>query len=300
MAKEYDHKKSWQDRQRKKEEGQLIDLGSVRKLGEDEFKKMVEEAPPEGMVATAMTMSMKNLLENMLEANPSEEGQIAVMRHVIGGIEHFKTEFGKIREPLARAQALHQFVDNAIIEDRKDKPNDWAMVTCKAACSNCCHIQVSINEEEAMLLLAADFEKPVGLDWALIQEQAAFRGTEVEYARLGKAKNKCPFLSDTGLCQAYEFRPASCRKYHVANDPADCDAETSKGTMVLGVKQIELAASAMMDLDHTKIGTLAEMLIQAKGKMPMVHCYNCQRDTPTAEQDCTVCGLSKGSRGRTP
>lgn len=301
MANHIDHsaRKRWEDKVKKKQEKDNH-MVEVKTVSPEEFQKIIATHPPEDMVATAMTMSLKNQMELMLENNPTQEGQIKVMKHVIGGIDHFKTEFRKVREPLARAQALHNFIDTEIVADKKKLPKDWAMVTCKAGCSNCCHIQVTVNEEEAMLLLADAYEKDIEIDWGRVEAQAAFKGSELAYARLGKANNRCVFLGIDGLCKTYEHRPAACRKYHVANDPADCNAETSKGTMVLAVKSIEFAASGMMDMDHSKVGTMAEMLKQAKSKMPMVHCNYCQKETPTAEQDCTVCGLSKGSRGVVP
>lgn len=290
---DHDQRNRWERRQSEREDRMQKNIDIMGKPP----TRTLPELENDEMTAVAMTSSLQKIIQSAIEGESTLEAQANMFEHFIGGISFYKERFLKINEPLNRAHSMQQMVDAGVKIDAEKRKEIWAEVTCKAGCSACCHIQVSVNLEEAMLLLAYAFEKEIKLDWELIAKQAEQQKLpEPEYIKKSKADRKCGFLTDAGLCGVYEHRPASCRKYFVANDPKDCDVDLnpSKQTKVLALPSAELIVSGMMDIDHKKIGFLPEMLIKAKELMTMQHCNWCQKTTPTIETDCTVCGLSKG------
>lgn len=285
---DFEHLNRWARRQKKKEEKYNMSLETPEM---PPFK--FEPENRDGYVAVAMTASLRNMISQYTDGQP-EHKQMGILRAIVDGIAHFKDAFSKIREPIARAYNAHRVVDEGMEFEKKKSPELFKDVSCKAGCTHCCHLSVSTNEEEAVLLLADCFERNISIDWSRIEKQASIGDNDIEYlTKLTKDENRCEFLGEDKLCKVYEHRPNSCRKYLVKNDPADCNTDTRKGTIVLALKGVELAASGLMDIDHSKVGTLPQMLLRARDKMKMQHCNYCQKSTLTAEGDCTVCGLSK-------
>lgn len=288
---DHDGRNRWERRQADREESMQKNLEIMQK---PPTLNLPEE---DGMTQVAMTASLQKLIQASLEGEPTLEKQAQVFEHFIGGIDHYKKLFSKVNRPLDRAHSMQRMVDEVVRVDTEKRKEIWSEVTCKAGCSACCHIQVSVNLEEAMLLVGHAFEKGIELDWELTARQAELqKKPEPEYIKEPKAERRCGFLTNAGMCGVYEHRPASCRKYFVANDPKDCDVDLNptKETKVLALAEAELITSGMMDIDHKKIGYLPEMLLQAKEIMHMQHCNWCQKSTPTIETDCITCGLSKG------
>lgn len=77
--------------------------------------------------------------------------------------------------------------------------------TCGKGCSHCCRMDVQITTFEAEYIAMS-----TGIPHA--PSTALTRGHDRE----------CPFLSSSGECAIYDFRPLFCRTYHSLSTPALC------------------------------------------------------------------------------
>lgn len=217
---------------------------------------------------TALTASLKKMIDRDVEnAGDNLPRLEKVLTHYEKGIEFYKNQFKKIPKPIDRAHAVHMHLERSFKEMRAKNPGVENEISCKAGCTYCCHNPVVMNEEEAHLLLAWVDHIKFEIDWDRVAKQAAFEGDDHAYFLQPKSESRCVFLGEDNLCKVYEHRPASCRKYFVRSKPEDCDDRVGlQKVEVLADTQAELATSGFMDIDHSKVGLLPKMLLQAKEK----------------------------------
>lgn len=101
------------------------------------------------------------------------------------------------------------------------------VAACKAGCSHCCNIAVSISETEAQMLSKASGRKHAkNPQRSVIASKESFEGD----AWLDKRDENvdihygvpCPFLSE-GKCSQYANRPIACRQqFSMAKDDTPC------------------------------------------------------------------------------
>lgn len=242
---------------------------------------------------TALTSSLKKMIDRDVMNNPNREKAEKAFHYYENGIEFYKKQFEKIPDPISRAYTMQIKVDETL---NKLKQNPaFKEVKCQKGCAHCCYNPVVANVEEAQLLLMFCEEEKITIDWERVMKQAKFVGNDHEYFLQPKSESRCVFLDpETNSCRAYKFRPASCRKYFVGSDPSTCDdREGTQEVAVLADMDAELIVSGFMDVNHDNVGLLPKMLMRAQADRP-AHCNHCQKTTETKEWDCKDCGLSKG------
>jgi len=79
-------------------------------------------------------------------------------------------------------------------------------VTCKANCSNCCHVKVSVFEEEVQNILSLG----VYIDLDKLEKQ------NTDWPN---SDHTCVFIKD-GNCSIHDYKPLSCVS-HIVNTPSD-------------------------------------------------------------------------------
>lgn len=134
----------------------------------------------------------------------------------------------------------------------KRKQNGELPPSCSAGCTACCHIQVTLTDSEAEVLVKYLREKDVKLDRELVLYQAENGKDSLSHVKLPYEKRACPILAEDGSCRAYEARPLVCRKYMVASPPWMCDMRLSEHSAIIVVPGAEGAVSAMMALEAKK------------------------------------------------
>jgi Fe-S-cluster containining protein len=154
-----------------------------------------------------------------------------------------------------RAAALHQLMDREL-KAAVDLP-----VQCHRGCSGCCHYEVEITRDEAVVLrdlVLGGFP----IDHDRLERQAARARKSPEWLRFGHPDNRCVFLTQEGACGIYEDRPAICRKHLVVTPVAAC---TTPGATVAPVQLLlaEILLSAELSLVGDGFGSLPRMLAEA-------------------------------------
>lgn len=77
---------------------------------------------------------------------------------------------------------------------------------CSAGCSYCCNIKVDMTYIEACYI-----EEKTGIE---VNDKG--KRTMVE--------KRCAFLSNSGTCSIYEYRPYKCRTFHTIDHPKYCES----------------------------------------------------------------------------
>lgn len=90
---------------------------------------------------------------------------------------------------------------------------------CRAGCTDCCHIILTMTYAEAAVVLLTDEGRRAfeANRERLVRLSNLFysRSEETKVAPWAKRKEPCPFLGDDGRCVVYERRPFNCRT-HIA------------------------------------------------------------------------------------
>lgn len=76
---------------------------------------------------------------------------------------------------------------------------------CKKGCAHCCKFDVNISRFEA--------------EYIAINTNSSL---EIGISKSFNNVSECPFLTHTGVCSIYEFRPFNCRTLHTLDDPNLC------------------------------------------------------------------------------
>lgn len=102
---------------------------------------------------------------------------------------------------------------------------------CRAGCSSCCYLAVSVTPPEA-ILMAEHLRETLALDAFELKRArvAAFsrRVSEMTLEGRARARVPCALLGDDGACTIYPVRPLGCRGWTSFNR-ADCDAALAAG-----------------------------------------------------------------------
>ena len=112
-------------------------------------------------------------------------------------------------------------------------------------CTACCHTQVSVTSEEA-LLLTQRVLNGVEVDPVLLMKQAATGDkSDKDFNKLPYEDKRCVFLDQKGACRVYEDRPSVCRKNSVLGDASQCSpSETRQQLRLVKTQQADMAIYA--------------------------------------------------------
>ena len=222
---------------------------------------MIEQEPR----PTSMTASLKGLLEVHIDLMKTDQEKNAYIDNVEEALNHYKSQFQTMPAGKVRAHSVNSFIDELIEESRSRRP-EFKSIVCQKGCAHCCHNTVVATEDEVDLLIYRMEQDKITIDLDLLKRQAEFEGNDSEWFHQPKSENRCVFLDESNSCRVYEHRPASCRKYFVITEPSQCDDRVgSQKVGVVADMQAELAYSAMMDIDHSKVDALPRVLFKRLG-----------------------------------
>ena len=140
-------------------------------------------------------------------------------------------------EALRKLKRLYEKFGNAL------KPIS-GVVSCKAGCSQCCHLLVLTSQLEAEMMKdyisayyspmkLAEFKEKIREHKDLLSSLTVFsngRFSEESTQAYLSSKLPCAFLNENDCCSIYEARPFICRKYLVFDNPEICANPFNKTT----------------------------------------------------------------------
>jgi Fe-S-cluster containining protein len=221
------------------------DLG----IGIDDLPKTLRDKAMKGEpIGIPGTSTFVDFIAQTEEFNPA----LAVL-----GMKAFRASFRTTFESLEcypkgveRGERALTEVNKKIAQGlSKRKQNGDPPPTCKSGCSACCHIQVTLTDSEADVLVRHLREKDVKLDRSLVLHQFEHGRDNLAHVKMPYEKRACPILGEDGNCRAYEARPLVCRKYMVATPAWMCDMRLSEASGIIVAPGAEGAVSAMMALE---------------------------------------------------
>lgn len=164
------------------------------------------------------------------------------------------------------AMVIHAGVDRLISARQSNPQYEPDKITCRKGCAHCCSQIVSCSAIEAALLVQVARKKNMALDTAKLQRQSGRNdATWLEQTAEDRA---CIFLGADNLCQVYEDRPASCRKYFAISEPSLCDISANRGGDVQVWFDVysEILTSAMFTAGQ--VGFLPDLLLAELRRRP--------------------------------
>lgn len=113
--------------------------------------------------------------------------------------------------------------------------------SCKPGCNHCCSRAISITIAEAVIIREYLIKKK---KWSLVEKKAS----ELEKLSLSLDPRtwftmnlKCPVLnSETGLCEAYEVRPAACSTHFAVSNASSCDPWSTEAVEYVPVDMVDM------------------------------------------------------------
>jgi Fe-S-cluster containining protein len=215
---------------------------------------------------TATPAEASHPLDFVSHPTPQLRSVIAAQESVLGAADFqellgaIRSTFGKYTARLAefsagadRARARHTMMD------REVHAAAHVQVSCGKGCAGCCHYEVEVTPDEAVLLREV-VQRGVPVDRDRLELQARRERQSVEWLRFWSPENRCVFLGADGACQIYEHRPSICRKHVVTSPVAAC---TTAGAAVAPVQILlaEILLSAALSLNGSAGGSLPKMLL---------------------------------------
>jgi Fe-S-cluster containining protein len=173
----------------------------------------------------------------------------------------------------ARAAFVNSRVSADMRESEKVHAANGRSVSCKAGCSACCHIQVSVTSEDAENILETVIAAQVPVSASRLSAQLALEREHgedsAEMQRIPFTQRACIFLQNDGMCGVYVVRPPRCRAYAVVSPAEDCDTSENFNALVRNVvsykAQFWISAQSNLGL---AVGSMAKMFhaaIRARG-----------------------------------
>lgn len=140
------------------------------------------------------------------------------------------------------------------MEERLQQTSNAPEVKCAKGCHFCCHMNVDVGAQEAMLITLRHKDK---IDYDYLNKQVGYDRTT--WRNLPPENRTCVFLKN-GECSIYQDRPFACRKYF-SSTPHLC-GDINGTTEVVADTMAECVASGMFAVVES--GGMAEMLIKYK------------------------------------
>lgn len=190
-------------------------------------------------------IKVTNELGMFLMQNPNYMRKPELINGILDEVTASKERYDKLFKQ-NRLDAFRQVVrdmDELIEEIPTDRQYS---VSCKKGCNFCCHFNVDIYFEEAMLIKEYCDQHGIVIDKDYLKEQLTYEKEEIGFSPTHAA---CVFLKE-GMCSIYEARPIACRKYFVATPAEQCDiVKYPPPHRVAGIvdKDVEILVSGLLD-----------------------------------------------------
>lgn len=163
-----------------------------------------------------------------------------------------------ISDSLIRAKLIHAIVDE-FNKDTFAHSLVAQLCPCKKGCTDCCHTQASITNEEADLLVSK-IHDGLEIDEKRLKIQMEAKNDSTAFFKIKFEDRKCIFLSQDGSCSVYEDRPSVCRTNAVIGDASQCNTRDSvQKTRLVKTPKSDIAIYALFEKAESA-GTLPFMI----------------------------------------
>ena len=207
-----------------------------------------------------VTRSLRSLVLSYEQTLGNDEF-VNLLDHIGELLVQAKTQLGQLTPGRERAREIHARVEREI-DSVEPVPT-----TCKKGCAACCHLEVEITNEEA-LVLSDLIVKGHHVDFNRLAAQANRRHQDSAWKTRVSEDNRCVFLGSDNACSVYESRPATCRRHSVVSPVEFCE-DPSKDPEVRHIPKVDILMSALMSLKGVQFGSLSRMVATELQKRPL-------------------------------
>jgi Fe-S-cluster containining protein len=138
-----------------------------------------------------------------------------------------------------------------------------AQVTCHKGCSFCCHLNVEITEDDAVVALEGVNLLQYKIDEDHLSKLSKREKRDERWLKGVVPDNRCIFLDENGACGIYLYRPTICRKVIVTNEPKECFDIDGK-VLPVYMPKAEIILSAALNLPDNNVASMAIMVAEKR------------------------------------
>lgn len=130
--------------------------------------------------------------------------------------------------------------------------------SCQKGCGACCHLEVEITRDDAVIL-ADSIAQGMVVDYSRLRELSSRVRLDKAWEQGYVSSNRCVFLGADNACRNYENRPAVCRKHSVVSPLMECEKVGGHPIPKL-MPLAEIILSAAANQIGNEFGALPKML----------------------------------------
>lgn len=198
-----------------------------------------------------MTPHLKSILAQYKDILSSDE-LLSFKNEVDRLLNHYLVILSEFPAGVERGKKVH-----ALIEEQ-EQLSSHIKTSCQRGCGACCHLEVEITLDDAMVL-AKSLEDGVDIDRAQLRSLSVRERLDSAWTRGVVISNRCVFLGADSACRNYENRPTVCRKHSVISPAIECEKVGGQPVPKL-IPMAEIIMSAAINLPDNQYGSLAKML----------------------------------------
>ena len=209
------------------------------------------EEGPLGFVAVSTPRFRESIARQ--QATLSSEEFSAFILAIRSVFETYSAKLSAYEPGVERGTALHKIMDETT------KTAAHVKVSCCKGCSGCCHYEVEITNDEAVVL-ASIVRGGLAIDASQLSNQAARERRAPAWSDVLHPSNRCVFLGEDNACRVYESRPSVCRRMLVTS-PAEACSKPGQPVTPVEILLAEILLSAALSLAGSSFGSLSKMLL---------------------------------------
>ncbi|MFM6927287.1 MAG: YkgJ family cysteine cluster protein [Bdellovibrio sp.] len=198
-----------------------------------------------------MTPQLKSILKQYKDILSCQE-LISLENEVDRLLKHYLGILAELPAGVERGQKVY-----ALIEEQ-EQLSSHIKTSCQRGCGACCHLEVEITLDDAMVL-AKSLESGIEIDYSQLRSLSLRDRLDSRWAQGVVGSNRCVFLGTDNACRNYENRPTVCRKHSVISPAIECEKIGGQPRPKL-IPMAEIIMSAAINLPGNQYGSLSKML----------------------------------------
>ncbi len=160
------------------------------------------------------TPQLRSLLANYKDLLAEDEF-LSFEREVERLLAYYGEMLAQLSPGEERGRKVHALINE------QEQLSSHIKTTCQKGCGACCHLEVEITRDDAVIL-ANSLAAGLDVDFARLRELSLRERLDSAWAQGWVAGNRCVFLGADNACRNYENRPSVCRKHSVVSPAIEC------------------------------------------------------------------------------
>lgn len=200
------------------------------------------------MKKTALLQSLLGQYQSLL----AEDEYLSFAREVERLLQHYSDLLSAYPPGAERGRLVQALIDE------QEQLSSHIKTTCKKGCGFCCHLEVEITYDDAMVLLES-LRAGVSVNLERLASLSQRQRLDDEWKKGAVESNRCVFLGADNACRNYANRPTVCRKHSVVSAVEEC-ARLGGNPVPKLMPMAEIIMSAAINQPGNEFAALPKML----------------------------------------